>query len=102
MNPKTGNQCKKKLINDGLVREVNIRTSKARIKLLELTDMGREKLKKLGHNVSGSLRHGGIEHLYWIRQVKKKLENKGHKVYEEYPIGNGETVDLAIIGKNKR
>jgi hypothetical protein len=59
-----------------------------------------EELKNYGY--SRSWRHGGVEHLYWIKQVRKMLENKGHKVEEEYAIGNGETVDLAIIGKNKK
>jgi hypothetical protein len=102
MNPKIGNECKQRLMNEGLIKEVSISTSKARIKLLELTDKSREKLKEFGYNISGSLRHGGVEHLYWVQQVKKKIENGGYIVKEEYPIGNGETVDLAIIGKNKK
>ena len=51
--------------------------------------------------VPKSLRHGGVEHLYWVRQVKRKIESKGHKVLEEFPIGKGESVDLAIIGNKK-
>ena len=59
-----------------------------------------EELKNYGY--SRSWRHGGVEHLYWIKQVKKRLESRGYKVEEEFPIGNGETIDLAIIGKNKK
>jgi hypothetical protein len=33
---------------------------------------------------------------------KKKLKGAGHKVHEEYPIGSGETIDLVIIGKNRK
>jgi len=102
LSGRSGNQSKEKLMEFGLITEVSIKTSKARIKLLELTDMGKEKLKEIGYDISGSLRHGGVEHLYWADQAKKKLESAGHKVHEEYPIGNGETVDLAIIGKNKK
>jgi hypothetical protein len=102
MNPKMGNQCKQRLISERLINEVSISTSKARIKLLELSEKGRERLKELGFDISGSLRHGGVEHLYWVQQVKKKLENVGHRAHVEYPIGSGETVDLAIIGKSKK
>ena len=73
-----------------------------RVRRLKLTDKGKERLKEIGYDVSGSLRHGGVEHLYWVKQVKKTLEKNGYKVEEEYPIGNGETVDLAIIAKNKK
>ncbi|MFC1718470.1 ATP-binding protein [Candidatus Poribacteria bacterium] len=100
MNPRSGNQCKRNLIELGLIKEVSIRISNGRIKLLEPTDKGMEELKEYGY--SRSWRHGGVEHLYWVRQVRKRLESKGYKVKEEYPIGNGETVDLAIIGKNKK
>lgn len=79
---------------------VGIKTSNRRIKLLEPTDKGREELKEYG--LSKSLRHGGVEHLYWMRQVKKRLEGNGYDVEEEFPIGNGETVDLAIIGKSEK
>lgn len=102
INPKIGNQCKQRLIKQELIKEVSIKTSKARIKLLELTDRGREKLRELGYDVSGSLRHGGAEHQYWVAQVKKRLIDAGYHPEEEYPIGNGETVDLAIIGENKK
>ncbi|MFC1713554.1 ATP-binding protein [Candidatus Poribacteria bacterium] len=100
MNPRSGNQCKGKLMELGLIKEVSIKTSKSRIKLLEPTEKGMEELKEYGF--SRSWRHGGVEHLYWVKQVKKKLESKGYAVKEEFPIGNGETVDLAIIGKSKK
>ena len=64
---------------------------------MDLTDKGKEELREYGF--SRSLRHGGIEHLYWIKQVKVRLESKGYKVKEEFPIGNGETIDL-VVGKN--
>lgn len=100
INPKIGNQCKQRLIKQELIKEVSINTSKARIKLMEPTEKGMHELKKYGY--SKSWRHGGVEHQYWVAQVKKKLEGKGYKVEEEYPIGNGETVDLAIVGKKKK
>ena len=53
------------------------------------------------YGYSESLRHGGVEHLYWLRKIKEKLVCQGYKVEEEYPIGKGQTVDLAIIGKKR-
>jgi hypothetical protein len=100
LNPRSGNRCKRNLTELGLIKVVGIKTSNRRIKLLEPTDKGREELKEYG--LSKSLRHGGVEHLYWMRQVKKRLEGNGYDVEEEFPIGNGETVDLAIIGKSEK
>ena len=102
LNPKIGNQWKQLMVEQGLINEVSIATSKGRLKLLELTDKGREKLKDFGFEVSTSFRHGGIEHLYWLKQVKKKLVDAGYDVEEESPIGNGEAVDLVIVGKGKK
>jgi len=99
LNPRNGNQCKQELIELGLVSEVSIKTGKARIKLLKLTDKGKVKIKEYGCDVSKSLRHGGVEHLYWVQKVKKKLEDKGYIVEDEFPIGKGEAVDIAIVGK---
>ncbi len=65
LNPRSGNEGKQRLIELDFVKEVNIKTSKSRIKLLDLTDKGKEELKEYGF--SRSLRHGGIEHLYWMR-----------------------------------
>ena len=93
LNPKTGNKYKQQLISQALVKEVTIKTRSGRIKLLELTGKAAAAPK--------SLRHGGVEHLYWVRQVKRKMESKGYKVEEEFPIGKGESVDLAIISKKK-
>lgn len=100
LNPRSGNQCKKKLMNLGLIKEVNINNGKGRIVLMELTEKSMEELKNYGY--SRSWRHGGVEHLYWMNHVKRKLESKGCKVKEEYPIGNGETIDLVIMGKDSK
>jgi len=101
LHPRSGNECKQRLIESGLVKEVNILTDKSRIKLLELTDKGKEILRADGFEISTSLRHGGIEHLYWLKQTKKRICDTGYNVEEEFPIGNGKTVDLVIVGKNK-
>lgn len=97
-----GDRYQKSLLSSGFIKPVRITAGKRVIKLFKFTDEGKGKLKEIGYDVSGSLRHGGVEHLYWVHQAKKKLENAGHKVHEEYPIGNGETVDLAIITKSKK
>jgi hypothetical protein len=93
-----GNKYQKALVAKGLIKPVSIRTRNGLLKLLELTGKGR---KKLNFPEKG-YRKGGIEHLYWLRQVKAMLESKGYSVEEEYPIGNGETVDLVMIGKRRK
>ncbi len=97
-----GDKFQKALLSEGLIKSVRIPTGKGMIKLMELTGKGINKLRLLGYTVKRSFREGGAEHLYWLRQVKEKLVSDGNTVEEEYPIGNGETVDLAIIGKGKK
>jgi len=99
LNPKIGNECKEKLIKDGYVREVTIKSAKGRIKLMELTQKGKQKAEELGLEVSDSGRNGGVEHLYWVMKAKEVMTDNGYEVKEEYPMGNGKTVDLAIPDK---
>lgn len=58
-----------------------------------------QKLKKYGS--AKSWRCGGVEHLYWVKEVEKKLIHVGYHQEEKYPIGSGETADLAMQGRIK-
>ena len=67
--------------------------------MLCLTEKGR---KVLGCDGAQSTRHGGIEHQYWKEKVAAKLRECGYSVQEEYPIGNGKTIDLVASKDGKR
>ena len=93
-----GNKYQKILTARGMIKPVSITTKNGLVRLFEITERAR---KRLNCPETGC-RKGGIEHQYWVRQVKIDLEKKGYSVKEEYPIGNGETIDMAIIGKRKK
>jgi hypothetical protein len=101
LNPRKGNQCKLELIRQGLIREVSITMQRGRMKLLDLTEKGREELKKLGLTPPKPANLGGTEHRYWVDRVRSKIESAGHEVVTEYITESGDRVDLAIMGRKK-
>lgn len=48
----------------------------------------------MGYDLVRATRRGGVEHQYWKEKVTAKLRSCGYEVQEEYPIGEGKTVDL--------
>lgn len=56
-----------------------------------LTEKGK---KVMGYDSAAATRHGGMEHQYWKEKVAAKLRECGYEVKEEYPIGQGKTIDL--------
>jgi len=98
VSSRIGNNIQHSLIVKGLVSFEFVCFDKGRIKVLCLTEKGR---KALGYDVAQSSRHGGIEHQYWKEKVAAKLRECGYSVQEEYPIGEGKTVDL-VARKNSK
>lgn len=99
-----GNTCKQELIQKEYIKLIEIATSKARIKLMELTTKGIAYLRELGYERKTSLRSGGLEHEFWKQQAKEKLRAMGYlpeQIRQEVPIGDGETVDL-VVSNGKR
>ena len=92
-NAKTGNTIKDAVIRKGFARFENVSTPTARVKILSLTDDGASCLAARGVDVRRS-RHGGAEHEYWKWVIRSRLEREGYSVLEEYPVGDGKTVDL--------
>jgi len=91
VSSRIGNKIQHSLLVKGVLSCAFVSFDKGRIKILSLTEKGR---KVLGYDVAQSTRHGGIEHQYWKEKVAAKLRERGYTVQEEYPIGNGKTVDL--------
>lgn len=62
----------------------------ARIKLLELTERGRACAgAPMPHD-----REGGLVHRFWVDTLARLLQSQGFGVKKEYPVGEGQTVDL--------
>lgn len=92
----TGNNAKDSLIRQRLASFEPVPLPNGRIKILCLTNHGIEELTRRGHAPSVQ-RRGGAEHEYWRYQLRKKLEEEGYEVTEEYPLGNGAAVDLRAV-----
>jgi len=96
LSPRVGNSLHKSLLDNNLISSESISSGKGRIKSLCLTRKGRE---VLGYDVATGTRHGGMEHQYWKEKVSATLRERGYTVEQEYPIGDGKTVDL-VARKN--
>lgn len=91
-----GNRVQKSLLNKGLISSEAVSLGKGCIKTLCLTGKGRG---VLGYEAGPATRHGGGEHQYWRKKIAAKLRDLGYSVQEEYPIGEGKTVDI-VAQKN--
>jgi len=102
LNAYQGNKIRIDLVEKGLVgiRDLPVRTG--RVKIFELTEKGKEELKKIGIDVNVSHRKGGLEHEFWKNRVAEHFRRKGYRVIEEFPIGGGQAVDLVAINDRER
>ena len=99
-NAKTGNATKDSVIEKGLAIFNEVSTPTARVKILSLTDTAEDYLRSRGITLART-RHGGAEHEYWKWMIKNHLAKHGYRVDEEYPVGEGKTVDLhAQLGED--
>jgi energy-coupling factor transporter ATP-binding protein EcfA2 len=92
-NPRAGNAIKDALITKHLARFEPVPTPTGQVKILSLTDAGRDVLTKAGVELK-TTRHGGAEHEYWKSTIAAHLTHRGYVVTPEYPVGGGKTVDL--------
>lgn len=89
----SGNRVRNSLVAKGLVEPVDISTGKGRVKLLWLSEKGKEALRNLGFDVPARGR-GGPEHEYWKERARRRLEDVGYRVEVEKPVGGGRAIDL--------
>jgi hypothetical protein len=92
-HPMTGNPIKNSIITKGLATFENVATGTARIRILTLTTAGMEYLEKHGVTLPTG-RRGGAAHEYWRATIRSILERAGYTTTEEFPVGEGRTVDL--------
>ena len=86
MNYRVGNILKKSLIEKGYIFENSVSTNNSRMKILHITDMGKDYLSNTVVNVKSHSSKGGDEHEIWKKKIKNHLENIGYEVKEEVPI----------------
>ena len=97
LNPKKGTRIVSRLIDLGLLKSENIPTRTGHVRVFELTIQGKQALSL----PVGTIRHGGLEHRYWIETIARELEKAGLLVKKEAPLGKGKSVDVLaqVAGK---
>lgn len=88
-----GDKVKSGLLAKGLIESTGIATSHGLVRVLTLTQKGREHLQALGLQMAPSGR-GGIEHEYWKEKVSDFFKQLGYEVESEKSVGGGKTIDL--------
>ena len=102
LNPRKGNLIKDELLKSNLIMPVEIFMGRTRIKLFEVTQAGKMKLRELGIKTPSSKRHGSLVHAFWCDEIKKRFEQEGYQVKQEYAVGGGKAVDLVAKKAGKR
>jgi hypothetical protein len=98
LSARKGNKIQQVLLNNSLLTSANISTDRKIIKILDLTEQGRN---ALGIK-SQSSREGGLVHRYWQHHLAEHLKTCGYKVEIEAPVGDGKTIDIVAERDDKR
>ena len=78
-SPRAGTQTKGALLAKGLCSFEAVRTPTARVKILRLTDQGREYLRDQGIKLPRQ-RQGGTVHEYWRHIISETLRRQAYTV----------------------
>jgi hypothetical protein len=97
LNAYQGNKIKTGLDEKGLIEIRGLAVRTGRIKMFELTEKAKEALSRIGINTNRTRRKGGLEHEYWKNRIADFFRRNGYRVVEEYPIGEGQAIDLVAM-----
>lgn len=97
-----GNRIRDWMIKDGWIQVRTIKRPDGMVKVFELTDEGKEKVGRLGFKVKRTWRKGGLEHGYWVQEIKSLLREQGFAVQVEKGLGKGKTVDLEARREDRK
>jgi hypothetical protein len=101
LNDYQGKKAREALARKGLIEVKDLATRTGRIKLMVLTDKGKEVARGLGINAGASWRKGGLDHEYWKDKISRDYRSRGYRVIEEYALGEGKAVDLVAMKEGK-
>jgi hypothetical protein len=97
MSGSKGQRTKDGLLSRNLVQEHSVSHGKGSIKMLQITESGKEILRISGTDASElklTQRLGGPEHRYWTEKMANELEEKDFEVEKEHQTPNGKFVDI--------
>lgn len=97
-----GNRIRDWMVKEGWVMVRALKRPDGMVKVFELTEEGKGKAERLGHRVERTWRKGGLEHGYWVKEIKSLLREQGFAVQVEKGLGKGKSVDLEARREGKR
>jgi hypothetical protein len=98
LSARKGNKIQQALLNNNVLTSANISIDRKIIKILGLTEQGRN---TLGIKTQSS-REGGLVHRYWQYRLAEHLKACGYKVEIEAPVGDGKAIDIVAERDGKR
>jgi len=102
LGSKQGSEIQRQLVQQKQLRPVWINLKKTRIKLFEITEIGKQFLRDRGIDLHFPKRKGSLLHQFWQDRSKKKFEENGYSILEEVKIGEGRAVDLVAYRGNRK
>jgi hypothetical protein len=97
-----GNRIRDWLVREGWTMVRAIKRPDGMVKVFELTEEGKEQAERSGLKVERTWRKGGLEHGYWVQEIKSLLREQGFAVQAEKGLGKGKSVDLEARREGKR
>jgi hypothetical protein len=101
LNRYQGNKIQKELLDKGLISFRTVSTMKGRLKVLVLSDAGKNKIKDVQIEKIFN-KNASWEHEYWKYRAGMRYRKKGYMVIFEYKIGNGKSVDAVAEKGGKK
>lgn len=101
-NPRKGNALKNNLLKRALIQPIDITTKTGRIRLFDLTPMGKQLLREQGIYPEHAGRQGSLPHQFWCTQIKVQLEEMGYEVTIEFSLGEKKAIDLVAEKEGRR
>jgi len=95
-----GNRIKNLILSSNFIFCSDVSTGRGRLKYLELSEKGKELLRKMGHEIEEG-KKGGAEHEYWKHRVAELLKTRGYDIELEKAVGDSGTVDIVATNKDK-
>jgi len=89
-----GNKVRDRMVKDGWIQVRTIKRPDGMVKVFELTEEGKDQAERSGLKVERTWRKGGLEHGYWVQEIKSLLREQGFAVQVEKGLGKGKSVDL--------
>ncbi|MDA8116079.1 MAG: DUF87 domain-containing protein [Actinomycetota bacterium] len=90
LSRRRGTALKKRLVSEGIAREVDVALPGGRVTLLEPTVGGWE---HLGQGLP-SRREGGVVHRFWVERIAVAFRARGFVVETEVAAGEGRSLDI--------